>query len=290
LLDVQLDAGAGALLRRAVTELGINVVVGRAQAVLHDRAGSLRALRLDDDRIVGADLVVLTTGVRPRTDTATASGIAVERGIVVDDRLATSAPGVHAIGDCSEHRGVCSGLVGSGWEQAAVLAARLAGDDRAAYTGAARATRLKVAGVEVAAMGVRDPEPDDEVVTACERRRRTYRRLIVRDGRLAGAIAFGDPDGAATLIGLYDRQDPLPARPLDLFCSTDAFRAGGGVGSVCTCNQVDEASIATAIEAGAHTVAEVGAATRAGTGCGTCRDQIGRLLDSLVPTEAPTRH
>jgi nitrite reductase (NADH) large subunit len=288
LLDTQLDAEAGAYLRRAVEARGVGVVTGRAQAALHDPDGTLRALRLDDGRLLATDLVVLTAGVRPRTEVAVASGIAAERGVLVDDRLETSARGVHAIGDCAEHRGACTGLVSTGWEQAACLAARLAGDDGARYAGAGRATRLKVAGIEVAAMGVRDPGPDDEVVTVSERRRQVHRRLIVRDGRLAGATVCGDPEAAATLVGLYDRQAPLPERPVDLFCSTGAFVGGGHVATVCTCNQVDEARIATAIEAGAGSVEAVALATRAGTGCGTCRERIGELVASLAPAPAPT--
>jgi anaerobic selenocysteine-containing dehydrogenase/bacterioferritin-associated ferredoxin len=166
---------------------------------------------------------------------------------------------------------------------------RLASDPtEARYAGAGRATRLKVAGIDVAAMGVRDPGPDDEVVTVRERRRQVHRRLIVRDGRLAGATLCGDPEAAATLVGLYDRQAPLPERSLDLFCSTGAFVGGGHVATVCTCNQVDEARITTAIEAGAGSVEAVALPTRAGTGCGTCRERIGELVASLAPAPAPT--
>ena len=119
---------------------------------MHREAG-VEALLLDDQRVLPADSVVFTTGVRPRIETASASGIDVNRGIVVDCRLVTSAPGVHAIGECAEHQGRIVGLVAPCWVQASVLVDRLAGTDPGArYRPAPPFARLKVAGVDVTSM------------------------------------------------------------------------------------------------------------------------------------------
>jgi nitrite reductase (NADH) large subunit len=285
LLNAQLDQTGGALLRRAFEDLGIAVVVGRAQAVLTGSGASgpdrADALLLDSGQVLPADTVVFTTGVRPRIDVAVASGIEVNRGIVVDSCLATSAPNVYAAGECAEHDGVTFGLVAPCWDHAAVIADRLAGTDPdARYHGTATYARLKVAGLDVTSLGVIEPRDDDDVVEILERRRGVYRKLIVRAGRLAGAVLVGDPANAPSLIRMLERGDPVPANPLDIFCSIDAFRGGPADAEIlCNCNRVSESQVVGAIEAGHDTVDLVGRATRAGTGCGSCVGALRRVLE-----------
>jgi len=279
LLNNQLDDVGGAFLRQAIEALGITVVIGSVESALC-QAGDVEALLLADQRIVPAETVLFTTGVRPRIETAVASGIEVDKGIVVDDHLATSAPGVAAIGECAEHDGKVIGLVAPCWDHAAVVADRLAGTDPAArYRPAPSFARLKVAGVDVTSMGLVDAGEGDEVLQTIEERRGVYRKLIVRDGRLAGAVLVGDPDGGASLIRVFERADPLPPNRVDLLCTADAFTTSPGGGDLCHCNRVPETTVAAAIAAGSGTVEEIRRATRAGTGCGSCVGQIQRLLD-----------
>ncbi|MBO0693952.1 MAG: NAD(P)/FAD-dependent oxidoreductase, partial [Acidimicrobiaceae bacterium] len=270
LMESQLDETGGGLLRAAMVGLGIDVVVGKLEAVLarhgESRPGRVEALRLEDGRLLPADAVVVTTGVRPRVEVARDSGIETNYGIVVDDRLATSAPGVHAIGECAQHRGVTFGFAAPCWDHAAVLADLLAGTDPAArYGGTATYSRLKVAGIDVASLGgAVTADADDDVLEVLERRRGVYRKLVVRHHRLVGAILVGDASQAPSLIRLLDRGEPLPENPLDLFCSSDAYRddqtAGG---TLCACNRVGEGAVVEAIAAGHDTVEQIGAATRA---------------------------
>ena len=279
LLNNQLDEVGGAFLRQAIEALGITVMIGRVESALC-RASGVEALLLADQRIVPADTVVFTTGVRPRIETAVASGIEVDRGIVVDDHLATSAPGVAAMGECAEHDGTVIGLVAPCWDHAAVLADRLAGTDpEARYRPAPSFARLKVAGVEVTSMGLIDAGEGDEVLQTIEERRGVYRKVIVRDGRLAGAVLVGDADGGASLIRVFERADPLPPNRIDLLCTADAFTPSPGGSDLCHCNRVPETTVAAAIAAGSGTVEEIRRATRAGTGCGSCVGHIQRLLD-----------
>ena len=278
LMDQQVDDLGGQFLRRSVERLGIRVALGaRATGVRGD--GHVAAVTFDDGRALPADLLVLACGIRPRVDAAAASGLAINRGIVVDDRLATSAPGVYAVGECAEHDGQVYGIVEPIWGQCKVLADVLAETDRRArYRGSKTYTRLKVAGVGVASMGLTRPADDaDEVVQIIEERTGTYRKLIVRDDRLVGAVLVGDTAASPELVRWLDRGDPLPTNRLDILCSAGAFAAPGDP-EVCNCHHVTESALVAAIGAGHANLAELATATRAGTGCGSCRGQLARLL------------
>jgi len=192
--------------------------------------------------------------------------------------LATEVPGVYAFGECAEHRGKIYGIVAPVWEQAAVLADVLTGQSKERYRGSKLYTRLKVAGVDVASMGTLEPELErDEVVQIVEERRDCYRKLIVRDGKLVGAMLVGNTEATGTLVQLFDRGDPVPGDPLELLCSPrGAAPAGDRV--VCNCNKVTEQALCDAIAAGADSVAALGDCTRAGTGCGSCKGELAQLL------------
>jgi nitrite reductase (NADH) large subunit len=224
-------------------------------------------------------MVVLACGVRPRVELANDSGLPVNRGILVNDALATEAPGVYALGECAEHRGLTYGLVAPAWEQAAVLADVLTGANPSArYQGSTPYARLKVAGVDVASMGRIEPELEtDAVLQVVEERRNVYRKLILRDGRLIGAMLVGDTAAAASLVQSLDRGDPLPDDPLEALCAAPAS-AGPRERLVCTCHKVTDARILASLSEGATSVETVGGVTRAGTGCGSCRTEIARLI------------
>jgi nitrite reductase (NADH) large subunit len=136
-----------------------------------------------------------------------------------------------------------------------------------------------VAGVDVASMGAVEPELEsDSVLQVVEERRDAYRKLIVRNGRLVGATLVGDTEAAGALIQAFDRGDPLPDNPLEMLCKTSS---GGGPPRermICNCHRVTDATIRLAVSGGARSVEAVGAATNAGTGCGSCRTDIARLV------------
>ncbi|MBV9945409.1 MAG: (2Fe-2S)-binding protein, partial [Myxococcales bacterium] len=166
------------------------------------------------------------------------------------------------------------------WAQAAILAEVLSGGGpQARYRGSNLYARLKVAGIDVASMGTLEPEQEsDTVLQVIEERRNTYRKLILRDGRLLGAMLVGDTRAAAALAQALDRRDLLPEEPLEALCVGFAPAAASGDRTICNCHQVSEASIQTAVSAGADSVAAVGVATRAGTGCGSCRSEIACIV------------
>jgi nitrite reductase (NADH) large subunit len=285
LMNAQLDEMGGQMLEREIERCGIFVRTSRTiEAVLGEEA--VEGVRLDDGKTLPADMLVLACGVRPRTEVAKASGLPINKGIIVNDTLATESPGVYAIGECSEHAGKLYGLVAPAWEQAAVLADVLTGvGPQARYRGSKVYARLKVAGVDVASMGRVEPELDsDEVIQVVETRRGSYRKMIVRGGALVGAILVGNTEAAGTLVQIYDRGDLLPDDPLEALCPNASF--GGGAErdrQVCNCNRVCASQIKEAIDAGAASVEAIGAATRAGTGCGSCKTELAQILSKHAP-------
>jgi nitrite reductase (NADH) large subunit len=234
---------------------------------------------LKTGEVLPADLLVIAAGIVPRTEVAKTSGVPVKRGIVVNDLLATAVPNVFAVGECAEHDGKVYGIVPPIWEQCEVLADLLTGaKPTARYRGSKQYTKLKVAGVDVSSMGLTEPVQDsDEVIQVVEDRRGVYRKLIVRDGKLVGAILVGDDESAPTLARWFDRADPLPANRLDVLCSGDVSAAAADP-EVCNCNHVCESELVRAIEDGCTTLPQLSAATRAGTGCGSCRGELANMI------------
>lgn len=207
LMERQLDARAAALLKSAVERKGVDVLLEAETArIIGD--GHIEAVELKDGRMLAADMAVFAVGIKPNAELAAAAGLAVKRGIVVDDRLVTDAAGVFAIGECAEHRGTCYGLVEPAHEQARVLAERLAGRD-VEYDGSVNATNLKVAGVRVFSAGDFLGAAGTESILLTDPGLDTYRKLVIEGGRLAGAVLFGDTGDAHWYLELIRSGAPI---------------------------------------------------------------------------------
>lgn len=214
LMERQLDGPAAELLASALESRGIKVLLGVETAAIQGRRKAT-GVRLMDGRVLPADLVVMAVGVRPNVRLARGADLAVNRGIVVCDRLATSAPDVFAIGECAEHRGVTYGLVEPAYEQARTLARVLTGDD-GAYSGSLVATNLKVSGLDVFSAGDFLGSGGGEAVVLSDPGRKAYRKLVIRDGRLVGAVFFGDTTDALWYLELIRTQAMVDAWRADL--------------------------------------------------------------------------
>jgi len=190
LMERQLDARASALLQAAVEAKGISVELNAETAAIkgHHRA---EAVALKDGREIAADLVVVAAGIRANADLAQSAGLEVGRGIVVNDALQTGKANIFAIGECAEHRGICYGLVEPAYEQARVLAGHLSGD-KSRYNGSVLATNLKVSGVSVFSAGDFIGAPGTEQIVLTDPGLGTYKKLVIADDRLVGAVLFGD--------------------------------------------------------------------------------------------------
>ncbi|MCQ4189848.1 NAD(P)/FAD-dependent oxidoreductase [Methylocystis suflitae] len=200
LMERQLDAVGADILRRLVEEKGVRVLLN-ANATRINGSGRVENVEFADGQTIPADAVIFAVGIQPNAELARQAGLDVGRGVKVDDGLKTSEPGVFAIGECAEHRGVCYGLVEPAYEQGRVLAMRLAGED-ASYGGSVVSTNLKVSGVRVFSAGDYLGEGDARRIVCKDPRMGIYRKLVVRDDRLVGAILIGDTSGAADLLDL----------------------------------------------------------------------------------------
>ncbi|MFG2733829.1 NAD(P)/FAD-dependent oxidoreductase [Streptomyces harbinensis] len=212
LMERQLDAGASAVLRERLTALGVEVHTAcRVRRLLPG------AVQLADAYELAADTVILACGALPLTGLARDAGLRTGRtgGVVVDDRLRTSDPHIHAIGDCAEHAGRAYGLASAALEQADVLAEVLAGHPGAAYRGSRPLYRLSLPGpIDLAAFGTTGADPGDDTVRLADATRGTYRSLVVRGDRLRGGVLVGDLGAVGTLTRTWEADEPLPATPL----------------------------------------------------------------------------
>ncbi|MBO0851528.1 MAG: NAD(P)/FAD-dependent oxidoreductase, partial [Pseudonocardia sp.] len=276
LMERQLDRGAGLVLAAALGRLGVDVRLG----VTAKRWTPGQGLECDDGGRLSVDAVVVAAGVRPDTELAAACGIAVDGGVLVDDRMTSSDDRVHAIGDCARHPGAASGLVQPGFEQAEVLAALLTGADPAArYRGTPVVTRLKARDIDLAALGevfadgAGDADGGDargdgaggglEMLRLEDSSRGRYAKVVLRDGRLVGAIMLGVPDAAASAIQLYDSGAPAPSDRLALLLGRALPGADGAeegspsparlpaTAVICRCNSVSKGALVAAWRAGA---------------------------------------
>jgi nitrite reductase (NADH) large subunit len=207
LMERQLDAPAADLLRTLVERKGISILLNADTARLHGET-HVEGIELADGRIIDADAVIFAAGIRPNTALAKDAGISVNRGIVIDDLLQTDAADIFALGECAEHRGICYGLVEPAYEQARVLAQHLAGGT-AAYSGSVVATNLKVSGVAVFSAGDFIAADGAETIVLNDARRGTYRKLVIANGRLTGAVLVGDTADALWYLELIRTRQPI---------------------------------------------------------------------------------
>jgi nitrite reductase (NADH) large subunit len=207
LMERQLDAPAADLLKTLVECKGIEVLLNANTARLHGEK-AVEGIELTDGRSVEADAVIFAAGIRPNVALAKDAGISVNRGIVVDDHLQTGAADIFALGECAEHRGICYGLVEPAYEQARVLAQHLAGNS-ASYSGSVVATNLKVSGVAVFSAGDFIVADGAETIVLNDARRGTYKKLVIANGRLTGAVLVGDSADALWYLELIRTRQPI---------------------------------------------------------------------------------
>ncbi|MBT9293242.1 NAD(P)/FAD-dependent oxidoreductase [Prosthecodimorpha staleyi] len=214
LMERQLDARGAALLARALAARGIRLRLG-AQSAAIEGESRVTGLRLADGEILPAGLLCMAVGIRPETGLAAAAGLAIGRGILVDDRMQTSVPGHFAIGECAEHRGTVYGLVEPAYAQARAAAAALAGRDLA-YQGSVPATNLKVSGLPVFSAGDFLGAPGTEAIVFEDRPLGHYRKLVIRDGRLVGAVLVGDATDGLWYLDLIRDGRPISSIRRDM--------------------------------------------------------------------------
>lgn len=287
LMPVQLDDEGGRLLKSTMEAMGITVYCQQIVKGIEKKNGKISHLVFHDGTTLPTDMVVVSTGIRPIVEIANEAGLAVGRGIMTNDQMRTNDENIFAVGECVEHRGQLYGLVEPIWEQARTLADVITGmNPQAAYTGSKMATKLKVMGVELVSMGEKDPAGEkDEVVTYREPNRGVYQKLIIRGDRLVGTILLGQVQAYDHLLQvLKDGNSVSPDRTELLFGQqeskslTDVLQMPDGL-QICNCNGVTKGEIRKAIrKENCTSVLKVGLCTKAGQGCGSCKNVIFQLI------------
>jgi nitrite reductase (NADH) large subunit len=293
LMEKQLDPAAAGLLRASLEARGIQF---RLQAQTARVLGEARAegLAFADGSDLPCDLVVMAVGIRPNKALAEEAGLSCERGILVNDTMQTFDPRIYAVGECVQHRGATYGLVAPLFEQGKVVANQLAEDGYFQYRGSVTSTRLKVTGIDLFSAGEFQGGDGCEEVVFQDPGRGVYKKVVFKDGRLAGAVLVGDADDGAWYLDLMrEGQDVSELR--DGLVFGRAFATGGGAANandvdampddaaVCHCNGVCKGQIVDTIRARSLTVlSDVVAHTKAGASCGTCKGTVERILAATV--------
>ncbi len=288
LMERQLDEAAGYLLRKALVDRGINVLCSSNSKQILGRDGKVTALMLEDGTELPCDILVMAVGIRPNTGLAAEAGLATGRGIHVDDHMLTSDPDVLAVGECVEHNGAIFGLVAPLYDQARVAAQTLLGEP-AHFVPREVSTKLKVTGCDLFSAGDFGDGDDREDIVFRDPARGVYKRLILRDNKIIGAVMYGDTADSSWFFGLMkDEEDIAEMRetlifgpayqggdPLDPTAAVAALPADA---EICGCNGVSKGDIVAAIQGGANDLAAVRATTKASGSCGTCTGLVEQVL------------
>ena len=301
LMERQLDTAAAALLRASLEARGLRVLTQRqTQAILGD--ARVRAVRFADGEEIPADLVVMAVGIRPNIALAKQAGLHCQRGVVVNDTMQTFDPRVYAVGECVQHRGETYGLVAPLFEQAKVCANHLAKVGIARYEGSVTSTKLKVTGIDLFSAGDFTGGADSDELVFKDQARGVYKKLVVRDNRVCGAVLYGDTaDGPWYFQLMREGTDVSHLRDSLLFGQALIGDSGHGTtpadkvsalpdnAEICGCNGVCKGAIVDAIVAkGLFTLEQVRAHTKASSSCGSCTGLVEQLLASTLGSDYST--
>lgn len=297
LMETQLNEQSGQLLKKDLEQQGIKFLMEKKTARILGTT-KVEAIAFSDGSILEADLVVMSVGIRPVTGIAIEAGLHVERGIVVDDFMATSAEGVYAVGECAQHNHMVYGLVAPLYEQGKVLADVLTDGETEGYRGSTVSTSLKVSGCDLFSAGIIHEQDDIKSIEAYNGLANSYKKLFIQNNKVVGIVLYGDTSEENRYYKmLRDGVDITTLNAVTLLAS-----AGGEASmsvaewddadTVCGCNGVTKGTIVQAITTQNLTsVAEVSRCTKAGNSCGKCKSDIGELLAHVIGdkvTTAPT--
>ena len=289
LMERQLDPAAGHLLQRALEGRGIKVITGANTTEIFGD-GYVAGVRLKDGTQIAAKLVIMAVGIRPNAALAKEAGLDTNRGILVDAQMSTSDPDIFAVGECVEFAGNVYGLVAPLYEMAKVVSARLAGHDSDGFSHAALATKLKVTGVDLFSAGDFEDGDDRDEIVLRDAQSGLYRRLVLADDKIIGAVMYGDTSDSAWFFQLIkDGTDISQMRDTLIFgpayaggTKPDPLAAVTALpdeAEICGCNGIAKGEIVAAIcEKSLTSLDDVRAHTKASASCGTCTGLVEGLL------------
>ena len=289
LMERQLDEAAGWLLKAELERRGQVILTGADTAEIFGRDGYVAGVRLKDGTEIPADIVVMAVGIRPATALAKEAGLEVDRGIMVDDDMITSDPAIMAVGECVQHRGACYGLVAPLWEMCRALADHATGAP-SGYLGSVTSTKLKVSGIDVFSAGDFSGGEGAEDIVMRDAARGIYKRVIVRENRIEGAVLYGDTADGNWYFDLLKKQEDISdIREALIF--GQAFASGGTQpdpnaavaalsddAEICGCNGVSKGKVVGCILGGAASLDAVRSSCKASASCGSCTGLVEGLL------------
>ena len=288
LMERQLDEAAGWVLKNALEARGQTILTGADTAEIFGD-GKVEGVKLKDGTLIPASLVVMAVGIRPSVALARDAGLAVGRGIQVDDHMVTSDPAVLAVGECVEHDGQVYGLVAPLWDMCRSLADGLV-EQPSGYRGSVTSTKLKVSGIDVFSAGDFSGGDGCEDIVLRDASRGVYKRVIVKDDRIVGAVLYGDTADGSWYFDLLKKQEDV-SQLRDLLIFGQAFAAGGGAADpkaavaalsddaeICGCNGVTKGQVVSCIAKGAHSLDAVRGTCKASASCGSCTGLVENLL------------
>jgi len=295
LMERQLDEAAGWLLKTELERRGQTILTGADTAEIYGQ-GKVEGVRLKDGHEIPASLVVMAVGIRPSTALAREAGLAVGRGVQVDDHMVTSDPAILAVGECVEHDGNVYGLVAPLWEMCRALADGLVAEP-SGYRGSVTSTKLKVSGIDVFSAGDFSGGDGAEDIVMRDAARGVYKRVIVKDDRIVGAVLYGDTADGNWYFDLLKKQEDI-SDLRDLLIFGQAFAQGGGQADpkaavaalsddaeICGCNGVSKGQVVASIGAGACSLDAVRATCKASASCGSCTGLVESLLTLTLGDE-----
>ncbi len=290
LMEIQLDSAGAEILKREVTKLGIQVILGYCAKEIIIENGRVEGVYFTNGKAYDADMIVLAAGIRPNVHLAGEAGLTLNRGIVVSDYMETSHPGIFAVGECIEHRGRIYGIVSPLMEQAKVAAEAIAGGRSIRYEGSVEATRLKVAGIPLASIGNFMGGPSCEDLIYRDTGGAIYKKLVISGGRIVGAILLGDLDGYNRYLGLIQNQEDISLQRKTLLIgqpqAITSIASMPDNATICGCMGVSKGTIVQAInEYGLTSKEEISQKTKACTSCKGCAPLIEQILQDVLGGE-----
>jgi len=296
LMERQLDEAAGWLLKSELEARGQTILTGADTAEIVGET-QVEGVRLKDGRLIPASLVVMAVGIRPSVALAREAGLAVGRGIHVDDHMVTSDANILAVGECVEHEGQVYGLVAPLWEMCRALADGLV-EQPTGYRGSVTSTKLKVSGIDVFSAGdFSGSTCEAEDIVLRDASRGIYKRVVVSDNRIVGAVLYGDTADGNWYFDLLKKGEDISSIR-DFLIFGQAFAQGGGQADpkaavaalsddaeICGCNGVSKGKVVATIQGGACTLDAVRASCKASASCGSCTGLVEQLLELTLGDE-----
>lgn len=286
IMERQLDRTAAKMLQTELEKQGMRFLLEKQSEEIIGRSRVV-GLKFKDGTKTDADLLVMAVGVRPNVQLAKEGKIETNRAIVVNDYMQTNVPNVYAVGECAEHRGIVYGLVAPLYEQGKVLAKTLCGMENEGYHGSVLATQLKVSGVDVFSAGEFMDSDEVKSLKWIDGIRSTYKKIVIRDNKIVGAVLFGDISEGTKLLNMIKQKTDISVYEKEMNAGANGKEAGEAAIAamsdkelVCSCNGVSKGTIMQAIqEQGLQTVDEVKKCTKASSSCGSCKTMVSSILD-----------